>query len=263
MAAIYDATAPNVVVDFKVLPKPYGDTKNITFLSLEFIVYDFKLFESPTESVAGTVRNTFSFQPAQGTITTIREDLVLTGGLTPGFDVGAILYTDNTLKNWVYDIERRGFGTMEKNIDYRLTLDGVPEDSIAANGWELINDGDVFGDQEKFILHFQPQITAANTGGGGGGSANLVTGVAVLTNNIALDISYMKKLCLLQGGVGVTHFTVTLPPLSEVGENQQIGFVSEGGNHISATLDAAGSEVINFNGPKADINMLQGRKFGS
>lgn len=259
VAAIYDASAPSVLVDSIPLPKPYGSTKNITFMNLDGIVYDFKLFESATTSPVGTVRNTFSFQPSLGTITLVREDLYLIADVSPDFPSGQTAYQDDTLKNWLFDIERVGVGTLQKGVDYELTLNGVPNDSINANGWRLLQDGDVIGEQEKFVLHFLPQVTSTSTGSGSSGPG-FISGSVVLTEDITLDNTYMKKVCLLQGD-GIDHFTVTLPPLATVADNQMIGFISAGGDHINAVVDGNGTDSIFFNGIQAELILGQSEQF--
>lgn len=87
-----------------------------------------------------------------------REDLYLRAGVTTGFDIGGLGYDSSSLIGWQYSIERVGFGTMEEGVDYETTLDGVTNNTTAANGWRLLKEGDQVGPNEKFILHFLPIV---------------------------------------------------------------------------------------------------------
>ncbi|MGN6416151.1 MAG: hypothetical protein ACTHMC_01575 [Pseudobacter sp.] len=260
VAAVYDASAPTVLVDSIPLPKPYGGTKNITFMNLEGIVYNFRLFESATTSPVGTVLNGFSFQPSLGSITVVRNDLYLTGDISPDFPSGQNGYDDNSLIGWSFDLERVGMGTLEKGVDYELTLDGVPDDSLAANGWRLLRDEDVVGEEERFVHHFQPRVTSSSSGTGSGGGGNMIAGSTILDSDIVLDNTYMKKVCLLQGN-GVDYFTVALPPLSTVADNQLVGFISAGGDHVNASVVVDNTDSILFNGIRSRMTMGQCEQF--
>lgn len=87
-----------------------------------------------------------------------RLDLEIKADTTPGFNAGDTGYTDASLKGWQYSLERPPLGTMEKDADYETTLNGVADNTTAANGWKLLKAGDQVGAGERFIMHFLPIV---------------------------------------------------------------------------------------------------------
>lgn len=235
VAAIYDHSAPTVVVQAIPLPKPYGSSIQITFTGVEAILYDFKLFESVDTSPAGTIRSSFVFQPTTET-TLVRQDLYLVADISTNFTSGTNSYvadTPNDLTGWNYGLERVGVGTLQPGADYIKD----------ANGWHLANEGDIIAPQEKFVLHFLPivkqsQVTPA--------AVNLISATRIITGNATLDFSDMTKGILIQGAG--SSLTITLPLLSTVADNKLLMFFSAGGNHINAVIACAGSDTFQFVG---------------
>lgn len=86
----------------------------------------------------------------------VREDLPIKMGATAGLTAGvtgvtAGGYADpgNTLKGWVYGLERRVTGTLIEGSEY-----GVDENG----NWALLNLNDVIQPGEIFVHHFVPEI---------------------------------------------------------------------------------------------------------
>ena len=235
VAAIYDHSAPSVVVAAIPLPKPYGSSIQITFTGVEAILYDFKLFESPDTTPQGTIRSSFTFQPTTET-TQVRPDLYLVANTSVNFTSGTTSYTadaPNDLTGWDYSLERVGFGTQQRGIDYAKD----------ANGFHLLVPGDKFDAGEKFVLHFYPLVSQSQVTPA---AVNLITATRIITGNTALDYTDMTKGILIQGSG--TNLTITLPLLSDVFDNKLIMFFSAGGYHINAIIKCAASDVFQWVG---------------
>lgn len=246
VAAIYDASAPSVVIQSLVVPSPYdGTTKNITFLGVDPIVYNFKLFESIDTTPSGSLRCIFSLQPTVET-TQIRASLFLVADTSPGFTSGTNTYTDSSLSGWSYDLERVGFGTQQPVYEY--TSDDT--------SFTLAVEGDVFNSGEKFVLHFLPIVSSSSPTIS---TTNIYSDFVVLTGDTTIDNTYASKVILLQGSSAA--FTVTLPALSAVSIFKLFTFFSDGGSHINVSLVCAGSDTIQFGGTTVTKLILgQGEK---
>jgi hypothetical protein len=94
-----------------------------------------------------------SVYPLAYSITGTRADLFLTAGVSAGLVAGGTSYTNSSLIGWTYDVERRGFGTMEQGVDY--------EQDPVNGGFSLLVPGDKWTGNEKLIIHFQPRTTVA------------------------------------------------------------------------------------------------------
>jgi hypothetical protein len=102
---------------------------------------------------------------------------------------------------------------------------------------------------EKFIIHFQPQITLASNVSTS--SAGLFSSSFDITADVVLTAADMGK-CGMISGAG-DHLDVTLPSLAAVPDNKTIIFLSEGGNHLNAGIKAAGTDTFKFLGGTPSI----------
>jgi hypothetical protein len=249
VAAIYEATAPATLIQSLGFAAPHTAPQNISFVGVNPVPHIVIVYQNAANVPAGTIRHQFIYDPnfinAQ-----IRADLVLTADSTPGFVSTGLSYTDATLKDWSFDIERRGFGTMELGVDYSW-------DNVLTK-WTLLATVDTpqpaIQPGEKFIIHFLPKITiATNTGNT---VAGLFSNSFDITADVTLTAANMGQ-CGMIAGAG-DHLTITLPSLSAVPDNKIIGFISDGGSHINAQVKAAGTDSFKFlNGTPSVINLCQ------
>jgi hypothetical protein len=254
VAAIYDHSAPTIVVDSIALPKPYGSSIQIVFTNVQAIEYDFKLFESPDTTPQGTIRSFFVLQPTSET-TQVREDLYLVANESVNFTSGTTSYTadaPNDLTGWNYSLERVGLGTQRPAVDWAKD----------ANGWHLLTPGDQIQPGEKFVLHFIPIVQQASISPA---AVNLITATRIITTNTALDNTDMTKAMLIQGAGD--YLEITMPLLSTVADNKLIMLISAGGNHINAAIKCAGADqfLLMDGGPSLpnSIPIAQNEQFGS
>jgi hypothetical protein len=240
VAAIYKASAPTVVVALYVFPGAYtGQTQLHTFTGLSNIVYHYTCFESPDGGADGTIRNSFDVQPNNNTFST-RDDLYLVADTSANFASNTNFYgPDSSLIGWNYGLERVAQGTLQYGVDYTKTVAGVPttQDDVTADGWKLLKSGDVLGAGEKFVLHFLPQVSATSAPPSVG---SLISQTTLLTSTTTLDNTALGQSFLLQGAGG--YLQVNLPDLGTVSDNTPMFFVSAGGSHINAGLNAFGSQ---------------------
>jgi len=248
--AIYKNSAPTVVVDFFALPGPYsGQTQLHTFAGLASVVYQYKLFESPDGSPTGVIRNSFEIQPNSNAYN-VRDDLDIKAGTSPFLLAYASVYgPDPSLIGWNYGLERVGAGTMEYGVDYVKTVAGVDttQDDTTADGWRLLRSGDVAGDGERFVAHFLPQLQATSTVE----ASAMISNTLLLTANTTLDNSAAGQAFLLQGVGG--FFTVNLPDINTVPDNEPLFFNSAGGNHVNVALAASAGQKLLFFQNQSDL----------
>src|ERR1700761_577569 len=80
-----------------------------------------------------------------------RQDFFIRVGTSAGLAAGGSTYTDPTssLKGWTYSLEQLGYGTLQASVDYSV-------DPVTGN-FTLLN-GATFAPNQRFVLHFQPQL---------------------------------------------------------------------------------------------------------
>jgi hypothetical protein len=253
VAAIYDATNPLVVLQSFAFPGPYtGQTQLVTFTGLSAIDYIYICWESTTTSPGGTARNQFNFVPSVNSLT-IREDLFLTADISPFLASGTNFYgQDASLIGWDWYTERIPQGSQKPGTDFIKTIAGVattPSDPNA-DGWKLAISGDLVGPNEKYVIHFYPQISA-----GAPAIPNLISSSVVLTANTTLVNTDAGKSFILQGASG--YFDVTLPDASTVADNKPYFFLSSGGSHINVGINCFSGQQFVFLGGTSKIILAQ------
>jgi len=247
VASIYDPAAPAIVVAQYAFPKPYtGQTQLVHFDGIDDIVYTYICWESATTAPGGTSRNNFEIQPSNNAFN-VREDLFLQADVTPGFNSNTNSYTDSSLVGWDWYYERIPLGTQQPDVDYSKIKASVPVgiSDTTADGFELLQPSDVFGTNEKGVIHFYPQEAASSSAP----TAKLISSTVILTNNTILDGTAIGKSYLLQGSGG--YFEVTLPDLSVVADGKPIFFMSSGGSHINVGIKCFGSQSFQWLGSPA------------
>ena len=211
-------------------PGPFS----ITATGLQAIVYNFVLWENSTPTPGGAVRNAFSLQPTIQTLQ-VRADLYLTTDASPGLFSTSPTYTDPTssLAGWTYDLEQVGYGTLQVGTGNDYAVDPT------TGNWTLLAGNPNSG--QKFVVHFLPIVSnqpISVTAPSIISSFRLITATTTLTN------SDMGKLIAVQGAS--TGITISLPSLSAVSDNESIFFLSSGGIHKNAIIQAAGADAFQW-----------------
>lgn len=232
VAAIYKASAPSILIALYQFPGPYtGATQLHTFPGLANVVYNYVLYESPDGGADGTVRNSFSVQPNISSYN-VRDPLYLEADTSPFFSSGTNFYgQDSSLLGWNWYLELVASGTQHYSEIWTKTIAGVPTtaDDTTADGWKLTTPGALIAPDERWVIHFLPQLAASTSSSG-----TFINGTQLLTSNTVLDNSAVGQTFLLQGGGG--YIGITLPDISTVPDNEPIFFNSNGGSHINAGL---------------------------
>lgn len=248
VAALYDASNVGTVVESIQVPKTGGSYTSpfqVTFLTnlQQNKIYRAILWESPDTTPTGVNRVSGDFKASLNSVT-MRGDLYLTGGSTVGMMVGTSGYVDpaNSLAGWAYDLEQVGYGTLQLDVDYTI-------DPTTGN-WTLIN-GTTISDQQKFVVHFQPQISAAAQP-----PISQITSGTIITANTTLDASYKNKALYIQGAGA--SITCPLPGLSTLADYDFLVIYSSGGNHINALFPTSGTDKIQYRGLMTQIVLGQG-----
>lgn len=243
VAAIYDATAPTIVIASYAFIAPYtGQTQLVSFTGLNNIDYIYICWESTTTAPGGTSRNNFNIVPSNNAFS-IREDLFLTADMSSGLVSGTNFYgPDSSLIGWDWYTERVGQGSQTPGSDIIKTIAGVATgiSDTNADGWKLAVSGDLVGPLEKYVIHFYPKI-ATNTGAP---TAKLISTTQILstTAGSVLDSTAVGKSFLLSGAAG--YFDVTLPDLGTVPDNKPIFFLSDAGSHVNVGINCFSGQTF-------------------
>lgn len=256
IAAVYEASSPGVAVSFQVLPNPLVADVNITFTDLNAVVHYVKIWENVTAVPGGTIRHQFIYDPEYGGDTVqIRDDLFLTVGAGGDNPVaGNSQFTRSDLYDWDYSIERRGFGSMQPEVDVDITNNSQTITLLKEEG----GIEDVFGEGEIFILHFDPRILT-NQPIESVNSGRVFSGTETLTENTTLLASGVGKAYRIKGDNDT--ISITLPAINTMPENRHLCFISDGGSHINAVIQAAGSDTIEWqNGTTQNIILGQSER---
>lgn len=243
VAGIYKASAPSVLIAFYEFPGPYtGATQLHTFPGLANVVYNYVLYESPDHLADGTVRNSFSVQPNSNAFN-VRDPLYLEADASLFFASGTNFYgQDSSLIGWNWYLELVAAGTQHYTEIWTKTIAGIPttQDDTRADGWKLTQVGALIAPDERWVIHFLPQLGAIAAPSSG----TFISGTTLLTANTALDASAVGQSFLLQGGGG--FIGITMPDITTVPDNEPIFFNSNGGSHINAGLTCRAGQFFQW-----------------
>jgi hypothetical protein len=239
--ALYDASAPSVLLESQQPPKPYGNPIQISFTynCLAGHIYIIKLWESPDNTPTGIVRNSFS-QAVNSNVSSIsvKLDEYLEADVTGGVTSGATSYVNTDWAGWDYSIERVGAGTMtpddsgNTNPSYTKTVSG---------GFSLLQSGDTFQPDEKFVVRFIPQVFSVPESGV---PSAIFSSGRIITDDETLTISDLNKALLIQSAT--TKIAITLPSLVSVADYSFIYIYSIGGSHYNAVINCPGTDKIKY-----------------
>jgi hypothetical protein len=238
--ALYDASAPSVLLESQQPPKPYGNPIQISFTynCLAGHIYIIKLWESPDNTPTGIVRNSFS-QAVNSNVSSIsvKLDEYLEADVTAGF-ISTTSYVNTDWAGWDYSIERVGAGTMtpddsgNTNPSYTKTVSG---------GFSLLQAGDTFQPDEKFVVRFIPQVFSVPVSGV---PSAIFSSGRIITADETLTISDLNKALLIQSAT--TKIAITLPSLVSVADYSFIYIYSIGGSHYNAVINCTGTDKIKY-----------------
>lgn len=230
--ALYDASAPSVLLENIIPPKPYGNPIQVSFTHncLNGHLYIIKLWESADGSPTGVVRNSLS-QTVTGSSVNVRMPEYLEVDITTGLVSGATSYTDSSLDGWDYTLYRNG--TLQEPDS---TGNTNPVWHKETDGFSLVDTADRFEPNEKFTLVFEPQIIPVDNGV----PSEIFSTGRIITADETLTSSDTSQALLLQGAS--SQLVIGLPALSTVGDFKFFYFYSDGGSHINAVINAAGSD---------------------
>lgn len=235
--ALYDASAPSVLLESQAPVKPYANPIQISFTynCLPGHIYIIKLWESADTTPTGVVRNSFS-QSVNSNSVSVRTTEYLEAGITAGLTPGLSSYVDITLAGWDYWLVRNP-NTM------------IPDSSsntepnyhqVVTGGFNLIQSGDTFQPNEKFEIHFIPQVIAAPLGSPSSlfSSGQIITADKVLTGSDSAQALYAQS--------ATTTLQITLPPLVSISDYTFFYIYSNGGQQKNVVIPAQGSDKIQY-----------------
>lgn len=232
LVVIFKASTPNTPYAHQEFDPPHSSPRNINFLDADPVSYVVNTYESTGYPTLGTLRHSFIYDPTFKTVG-IRpsEFLKMTAGETS--------YTDSTWSTWeIESIERVGLGTQYNLEDVNYYVSG---NDYRRDGFDLVKDGDVFGDEEKFVIRFYPQVTYSTPVVQ---SSKFFTETIVIDDEIVedgdviVDDTYSGKYMLVNCSDLVVN--MIFKPISELGDFIMWGIKSNGGNQITVSLTSEG-----------------------
>lgn len=257
--ALYDSTAPTVLLEKIAPPKPYGNPIQGQFLynCINGHNYILKVWESPDDTATGIVRNETDLT-ARGNVVTVRDDEYLQVDVTADLFSGTNTYINPTYENWDIAIGRVGAFpiTPESAADisapnYRRTnADDSPND--LGSKITLLDDGVTWQSNETWYVTFKTKIEIAPDPG----TPSPIFGSGrIITANETLTSADVNNCLLVQSAT--SKISLTLPLLSDVVDFSFLYFNSQGGSHKNAVILAQGSDKISYNGDRVNIILGQ------
>lgn len=248
--ALYDASAPTVLLESQAPAKPYGNPLQITFSynCVNGHIYIIKLWESVDSTPTGTVRNQYS-QTISVNSVEIRLPLYMEADVTPaGFVSGGTSYVDATFAGWDY-VLRRNPDTMVPDTA-GTGYDNYHQD--VAGGWTLTASGDRIQPNEVFIVEFIPKIIVAAPGGT---PSDPFSSGRIITADETLTTADLSSALMVRSAT--SKIAITLPLLSAVADFRFMYFYSSGGSHINARFIGQGTDKVNYKTDRSEIILGQ------
>ena len=252
--AIYDASAPGVLIESVTPAKPYGNPLQIAFTTnlTNGHIYDIKLWESSDGSPTGVIRNSMS-RTVDGESVTVRFPEYLEVDITSGLVSGTTAFIDTSWVGWTGWIERVGQGTMIPDSAVGITDPQYTDEPTG--GFTLIIPGDTFQPNEKFVKFFDAQVIVATPGMP---SSFFGTG-RIFTSNENFTSADKNKALIAQGAAST--LTAGMPLLSTISDFVDLmHFFSNGGSHINLVINSNGSDKFQLNGDVSQIILGQTEK---
>lgn len=240
VVAIYEATSPTVLVSYQSFAAPHTNSRNIVFTGVNPVTHYIIVFANTTNTPGGIIMLPFFYNPSFRNAE-IRENLIIESGVTQGIATDGMSFIDTTLAGWLWNIERRGFGTMMKDVEYSFDASSGTVTLLPTND----NPSPAIQSGEIFIIHFQPKITVF-TPSVSSSSVNIFNTVEKITTDTALDSTSAGKSFIVAGSN--PYLQITLPDITTIAANKPFIFLFEGGNHINASISCFGSNKISWLG---------------
>jgi hypothetical protein len=233
---IYKASAPNVQVASQEFDPPHSSPRNITFADVDPVTYIVNTYETTGLPTLGILRHSFIYDPSfSGVAIRDTEFLYMTAGQTG--------YTDESWVGWeIESIERVGVGTQYPEQDVAYFQKTGVYTSYRQNGFDLVAEGDVFQDQEKFVIRFKPQIqlTPVTTN-------DAYSGVLVIEEDILIEPEHVGNMFFVRGTFSTVN--IQLSAITLLGVNKLLSFAANGGGHKKVKITSfGGSDLFRFNG---------------
>lgn len=249
--ALYDSSAPTVLLEKQNPVKPYGNPLQIMFSynCLRGHVYIFKLWESADDTATGVVRNSTDVT-VNGNQVRVKLTEYLTEGITSGLTAGNTVYVNTDWAGWEYELERVGLGTMYPQGKDGIIVPDYSQDVLG--GFTLLAALDVIQPGEKFVAKFTPQVIDAAPDGTPSplfGSGRIITVDETLTN-----ADKNTGLLLQSASSGLV---ITLPALSAMADFDFLYLMSNGGDHINATIQTSGTDKIKLYNQRSRVYLGQ------
>jgi hypothetical protein len=257
--ALYDASAPTVLLESIAPAKPYGNPLQITF-SFNCIsghIYIIKLWESVDTTPTGTVRNQYSQTISLNSVD-IRLPEYLKVDTTANLISGQTTFEKADYENWEFTLERIGQGTMtpESAADiiqpkYKRTNSDDTTNDLGPK-ITLLTFEDVFQPDEEFVVVFTPQIIVSAPAGTA--SDPFSSGRVITSDETLTSVDFGKALKISSA---TNKISITLPLLSAWPDFRFMYLFSVGGSHINASFLTQGSDKFLYPDDKSVIVLGQ------
>lgn len=229
--ALYDASAPTVLLE-KIAPaKPYGDPLQVTFTynMQQGHIYRFRLWESVDDTATGLIRNSANVNGSTNSVA-IRLPIYAEVDVTPNWVSGQPTVADATYVGWT-------ISKLTRNPDY-LVFDDAPDNNqndVVRNsdGFTLQNDINL-QPNEQWCVEFAPQIIIAPP------SANDFSTGRIITTDTILTAADKNQMLIIRSATSAIKITVA-DSTTITDFIDRFYIKSEGGNQINVVVDLISS----------------------
>lgn len=237
----YEEVNPGAEVAFLLIGGAHNTSQTVSLTGLDRVPHYIKL----VHVASLTVLHDFSYRPMDVDYTIYMPILFKVGdGGTYTPSPGATEYRNPDLQDKSYWVERRGIGTMAETTEI-VKVANSPD-----FGFDLVEDGDEFHEEETFIIHIHPKRTLTPVNASVAGK--WFNGTIEVTASRAYLITDLKNLILFRGSG--TTITYTLPAAASVPVGYVFGFQTFGSTWVNHVIASPTANMKNNTG--TSVNQL-------
>lgn len=270
VAKVYETSAPSAEVDsFTIVetdaagtPDPGGGHNKqatVTFTGLDLVPHILRLY-----TAGGTLLHEFNVSPSRNAVTVYQPiyfEIGDAGADTPA--AGASLYTNSNLAGLTNSdliIHRSG----------SLMYPGKHYDAEPSGGFQLLVSGDIFGDEEEFLIEVKPVVSSelindSVVGKQWGPTTGAPNIYLTVTGTVSYAATHLRKVIRISGS-GAYHFDSAVPIgypfrfINMVSGNPVIHFdtaalIQPGGDVATIVVPTGGIIEVVFDGTKFNLTM--------
>lgn len=202
---------PSVEVNRRVFGPAPAVSNNFSITDLDAITYNFDTYISSDGTALTTLYSTYTMDVKNNQIVNERRFYQIGSGVGSAPDGGQSLVDTYLADKTVTGVFQRNFGYLIETAEWVRTAGGV--DLVGALSFNV-------DDLYMVEISYKQDIPGGSTG-----STNLFEGIKVITANITLDNTYIKKRTKLNGAGN--QLVVTMDLIGNIPDGSQFYFVDQ------------------------------------